>query len=55
MVKAGYWDVADAQVIEKTGQPLAHWMALLAEFGAKDKPSNDAVALLQADHGVPRY
>jgi hypothetical protein len=24
VVKADYWDVDDAQVVEKTGHPLAH-------------------------------
>ena len=55
MVKAEYWDVTDAQAVEKTGQPLAHWMGLLEAFGARDKPSKAAVDLLQNDHGVPRY
>ena len=55
MVKADYWDVTDAQVIEKTGQPIAHWAGILSAFQAETKPSNAAVALLQNDHGVPRY
>lgn len=55
MVKADYWDVDDAQVIEKTGKPLAHWMKVLDRFKAADKKSNDVVAHLQDDHDVPRY
>lgn len=55
MVKADYWDVTDAQVVEKTGQALAHWRGVLDAFGAAGKTSNDVVAHLQNDHGVPRY
>jgi hypothetical protein len=54
-MKADYWDVTDEQVIEKTGKPLAHWRQVLNAFGAKGKKSNDVVAHLQNDHGVPRY
>jgi hypothetical protein len=55
MVKADYWDVTDDQLIEKTGRPLAHWTGLLDGFAAASKKSNDVVAFLQNDHGVPRY
>jgi hypothetical protein len=55
MVRADYWDVSDAQVIEKTGRPIAHWIGVLATFRAEAKTSSDAVALLQSEHGVPRY
>jgi hypothetical protein len=55
MVKADYWEVEDAQVIEKTGQPLSHWDGLLDGFGAAARKSNDAVAFLQDQHSVPRY
>ena len=55
MVKANYWDVSDEQVVEKTGKPLAHWTKVLDKFGAVAKKSNDVVAHLQKDHGVPRY
>jgi uncharacterized protein DUF4287 len=55
MVKADYWDVDDAQVVEKTGQPLAHWMKLLKAFGAETKKSSESVAFLKDDHSVPRY
>ena len=55
MVKADYWDVDDAQVVEKTGQSLAHWAQVLDAFGAAAAKSNDVVAHLQGAHGVPRY
>jgi hypothetical protein len=54
-MKADYWDVTDEQVVEKTGKPLAHWRAVLDAFAAGGKKSNDVVAHLQKDHGVPRY
>lgn len=54
-MKADYWDVTDEQVVEKTGQPLAHWRIVLAKFDAAAKKSNESVAHLQNDHGVPRY
>jgi hypothetical protein len=54
-MKADYWNVTDEQVVEKTGKPLAHWRAVLDAFGAAGKKSNDVVAHLQEDHGVPRY
>lgn len=55
MVKPDYWNVGDAQVVENTGQPLAHWDRLLDGFGAADKKSGDSVGFLQTVHGVPRY
>jgi hypothetical protein len=55
MVKAEYWDVTDAQVREKTGQNIDHWVAILAAFGAQNRKPNESVALLQDTHGVPRY
>jgi hypothetical protein len=54
-VKSEYWNVSDEQVIEKTGEPLAHWMRVLGKFGAGAKKSNEAVAHLQMEHDVPRY
>ena len=54
-MKADYWNVSDEQVIEKTGKPLAHWKKVLDRLGAAAKKSNDVVAHLQNDHGVPRY
>ncbi|HEV7691935.1 MAG TPA: DUF4287 domain-containing protein [Hyphomonadaceae bacterium] len=54
-MKSDYWNVSDEQVIEKTGKPIAHWIKLLDNFKAADKKSNDVVAHLQNDHGVPRY
>ena len=50
-----YWDVTDAQVVEKTGKPLAHWMLILTRFDAAAKPSAEVVSHLQTKHGVPRY
>lgn len=55
MVKADYWNVEDAQVVEKTGKPIAHWLKVLDKFKAADKKSNDVVAHLQNEHNVPRY
>lgn len=55
MVKADYWDVGDEQVIEKTGKPLAHWKGVLTRLGAASMKSNDVVATLVEQHGVPRY
>jgi hypothetical protein len=54
-MKPDYWNVDDAQVIEKTGKPLAHWMKVLDKFGAAGQKSNDVVAHLQKEHAVPRY
>jgi hypothetical protein len=54
-MKEDYWNVTDEQVVEKTGQNLAHWMAVLHKFGAVSKKSNDSVAHLQNVHQVPRY
>lgn len=55
MVKPDYWDVDDEQVIEKTGHPLAHWGKVLDRFQARAKKSNEVVAHLVNEHGVPRY
>jgi hypothetical protein len=55
MVKSDYWDVKDAQVIEKTGKPIRHWMKVLAKAGAENKKSTEIVAFLQEEHAVPRY
>lgn len=55
MVKADYWDVTDAEVIEKTGKPLSHWTSVLSAAGASTMKSNDAVAMLVEQHQVPRY
>jgi hypothetical protein len=54
-MKSDYWNVADDQVIEKTGKPLTHWKQVLDRFGAANRKSNDTVTHLQQDHGVPRY
>lgn len=54
-MKQDYWDVTDEQVIEKTGKKIAEWISILDAFKAAEKKSNDVVAYLQNDHGVPRY
>lgn len=54
-MKKEYWDVSDAQVIEKTGKPIADWIKILELFKAEDKKSNDVVAFLQKEYDVPRY
>jgi hypothetical protein len=54
-MKSDYWNVSDEQVIENTGKNLAHWMKLLTKFDAAAKKSNNVVAFLQNEHGVPRY
>lgn len=54
-MKSDYWNVRDEQVVEKTGKPIRHWMTVLGKFGAADHKSNESVAHLQSDHGVPRY
>lgn len=54
-MKSDYWNVEDDQVIEKTGKPLAHWKKVLDGFRAADRKSNEVVAFLQNEHGVPRY
>ena len=54
-MKTEYWDVTDAQVVEKTGKSLDHWMQVLGRLDAAAKPSSEVVAHLQAKHGVPRY
>jgi hypothetical protein len=54
-MKSDYWNVTDEQVKEKTGKPLAAWMKILDSFGAATKKSNEVVAHLQDQHGVPRY
>jgi hypothetical protein len=46
--------VDDAQAVEKTGQPLAHWAKVLDAFGAANAKSNDVGAHLQTAHDVPR-
>lgn len=54
-MKKEYWDVEDAQVIEKTGKPIADWIEILNEFKAGEKKSNDVVAHLQTEYAAPRY
>ncbi|HTF86846.1 MAG TPA: DUF4287 domain-containing protein [Planctomycetota bacterium] len=54
-MKSDYWNVDDEQVTLKTGKPLEHWRKLLDRFDAASKKSNEVVAHLQEEHGVPRY
>jgi hypothetical protein len=54
-MKKEYWDVTDEQVIEKTGKKIAAWMKILDQFSAAERKSNEAVAFLQKEQGVPRY
>lgn len=54
-MKSDYWNVDDAQVIEKTGKPLGHWTKVLDKFKASTKKSNEVVEHLQTEHDVPRY
>ncbi len=54
-MKADYWNVSNEQVIEKTGKPIADWIAILDAFGAAGKKTNDVVAHLQQAYAVPRY
>ncbi len=54
-MKQDYWDVTDEQVMEKTGKKIADWIKILDVFKAAEKKSNDVVAHLQNDYGVPRY
>jgi hypothetical protein len=53
-MKSDYWNVADEQVMEKTGKNLAHWMKVLKKFDAASKKSTEGVKHLRDDHGVPR-
>lgn len=54
-MKADYWNVADEQVMEKTGKNIASWMLILDDFKAAEKKTNDVVAHLQSEYNVPRY
>lgn len=54
-MKKEYWNVEDKQVIEKTGKNISEWIAILDQFKAAEKKSNDSVALLQTEYNVPRY
>jgi hypothetical protein len=50
-----YWEVTEEQVIEKTGKKISNWIKILDMFKAAEKKSNEVVALLQQEYGVPRY
>lgn len=54
-MKKDYWEVEDAQIIEKTGKDIAAWIIILDDFKAAEKKSNESVALLQNEYNVPRY
>ncbi len=54
-MKKEYWEVEDAQVIEKTGRDITSWIKILVDFKAAEKKSNESVALLQNQYNVPRY
>jgi hypothetical protein len=54
-MRADYWDVTDAQVVEKTGKSLEHWRKVLNKMDVASMKSNAVVAHLQEVHGVPRY
>lgn len=54
-MKSDYWNVSDEQVREKTGKSLADWARILEKFDARSRKSNETVAFLQSEHGVPRY
>jgi hypothetical protein len=54
-MKSDYWNVEDAQVVEKTGKKIAEWIKIMDKFGTMDKKSNDTVTHLQNEYEVPRY
>jgi hypothetical protein len=54
VVRQGYWDVEDGQVMAKMGKPLAHWMKVLDRFGAATKRATECVDLRET-HEVSRY
>ena len=54
-MKKDYWNADDSQVVEKTGKTIEEWTAILGEFNAATKKSNDVVAHLQNEYQVPRY
>ena len=54
-MKKDYWDVTDAQVMEKTGKKISEWVKILDKFKAAEKKSNEVVSHLQTGFNVPRY
>lgn len=54
-MKKEYWEVEEAQVVEKTGKDITSWIKILDDFKAAEKKSNESVALLQNQYNVPRY
>jgi hypothetical protein len=54
-MRSDYWNVDDAQVVEKTGKKLAEWDRILVKFKAAEKRPAEVVTFLQVEHSVPRY
>ena len=54
-MKSDYWNVEDAQVVEKTGKKIAEWIKIMDKFDTANKKSNDTVTHLQDEYNVPRY
>lgn len=54
-MKADYWNVTEEQVVAKTGRKIADWLRIIDRLEPSAKSSNDVVAQLQMEHGVPRY
>ena len=53
ILHADHWDVSNEQVVEMTGQSIAHWTEVLNRFDAEKKRANDVVAHLKNEHRVP--
>ena len=53
ILHADQWDVSNEQVVEMTGQSIAHWTEVLNLFEAEKKRANDVVAHLKNQHRVP--
>ncbi len=54
-MKKENWDVTNEPLLEKTGKGKAEWTEILDAFAAAEKKSNEVVAHLQEQYGVPRY
>lgn len=54
-MKSDYWNVTDEQVVAKTGKAISEWLRIIDGVAPTAKSSNDVVAHLQKEHGVPRY
>ena len=53
ILHADHWEVSNEQVVEMTGQSIAHWTEVLNLFDAEKKRANDVVAHLKNQHRVP--